>query len=31
VAAVPGGARRSVPGNRRSSSVGHGIHNTIMS
>lgn len=31
VAAVSGGTRRSVPGKRHSSSIGHGIHNTIMS
>jgi|GEM_PF-3774341 len=31
VAAVSGGTRRSVPGKRHSSIIGHGIHNTIMS
>ena len=31
VAALSGGARRPVPGKRHSSSIGHGIHNTIMS
>lgn len=31
VAALGGGARRPVPGKRHSSSIGHGIHNTIMS
>ena len=31
VAALRAGAGRSVPGKRHSSSVGHGIHNTIVS
>jgi hypothetical protein len=31
VAALSGGAWRPVPGKRHSSSIAHGIHNTIMS